>query len=176
MNNENFSLLFKTRLNKSQVNELSLLVSNSKELFDELISIIINGTHHEAFMASWVLQYAGVKQPEWFYENLEALLKHLEINTNESVLRCVTRVIWKTKIPREMDGIVTQKCFEWLENKENPIAVKAFSIHILSKIIDHEPELCHEIKDLTESVLPYASSGLANSAEKLLKKIKKMGY
>jgi hypothetical protein len=75
-----------------------------------------------------------------------------------------------------MDGIVTQKCFEWLEKKENPIAVKAFSIHILSKIIDHEPELCHEIKDLTESVLPYVSSGLANSAEKLLKKIKKMGY
>lgn len=171
-----FKDIYKLRLNKVQVSELEKIVSNSKELFNELVSIIVKGTQHEAFMASWVLQYAGVKQPEWFYEYLETLLKHLEINPNESVLRCVTRVIWKTKIPSEMDGIVTQKCFEWLEKKENPIAVKAFSIHILSKIIDHEPELCHEIKDLTESVLPYVSSGLANSAEKLLKKIKKMGY
>lgn len=69
--------------------------------------------------------------------------------------------------------MIAQKCFEWLENKQGTIASKAFSIHILAKIIDHEPELCHEVKDITESILPYASAGMTNAAEKLLKRLEK---
>ena len=170
-----FKSLFSKRLSKVQVTELVCVVSDSKELFDELIYIIINGNKHEAFMGSWVLQYAAIEQPDWFYEHLHDLLLIIESKRNESVLRCITRIIWKTPIPKEMDGIVTQKCIEWIENKENPIAVKAFSLHTLSKIIEHEPALCNEIRYIDESVLPYSSSGLNNAAEKLLKKIRKMG-
>ncbi len=171
-----FKDIFRVRLNKSQISELEKIISDSKELFDELVSIIINGNKHEAFMASWVLQYAALRKPEWFYQYLPELLKSIENKPNESVQRCIARVLWKTILPDKHIGLIAQKCFEWLENKQGTITSKAFSIHILAKIIDHEPELCHEVKDITESILPYASAGMTNAAEKLLKKIRKMGY
>ena len=171
-----FKDIFQVRLNKVQVSELEIIISDSKELFDEVVSIIINGNKHEAFMASWVLQYAAIRKPEWFYQHLPMLLKSIENKPNESVQRCIARVLWKTTLPEKQIGLIAKKCFEWLENKKGTIASKAFSIHILSKIIDHEPELCHEVKDITESILPYASPGITNAANKLLNKIRKMGY
>lgn len=81
-----FKSLFSKRLSKVQVTELVCVVSDSKELFDELIYIIINGNKHEAFMGSWVLQYAAIEQPDWFYEHLHDLLLIIESKRNESVL------------------------------------------------------------------------------------------
>lgn len=174
ISNKSLNDLYSIRLNRDEVAELAIRVSCSKNLFDKTISTILNGTKHEAFMASWVLGYAGIYEPAWFYFHLPSLLNFMEINHNESVLRSIVRVIRETDIPEEMEGLITLKCIEWLENKKSSIAVRAFSLHVLSKIIDREPALCHEIKDITESVLPYASAGLANAAEKLLKKIQKI--
>lgn len=172
----NFKTIFSSRLSKSQIEEVSIVVYHSDELFNEMIDVILNGKNHEAFMASWALGYAGIKRSDWFYARLPEIFERLEKPAHESVIRNTLRVIWKTKIPKNMEGLITQKCIEWLENKESSIATHAFSIHIMAKIIEHEPELCNEIRDIVESILPYASSGVINSGEKLLKKIRKMGY
>lgn len=172
----NFKSIFNSRLSKKQIAEISEMVSHSEELFNEMIDVILFGKDQSAFMASWAMGYAGIKRPEWFYDRLPEIFERLENPAHESVIRNTLRVIWKTKIPKNMEGIITQKCIEWIENKESSIATQAFSIHVLSKIIEHEPELCNEIRDIVESILPFASSGVANSGEKLLKKIRKMGY
>lgn len=172
----NFKDTFNRRLSKVELSELVVIISDSQEFFNEMIDVILFGKDQSAFMASWALGYAGIKRPEWFYDRLPEIVDRLENPAHESVIRNTLRVIWKTKIPKNIEGIITQKCIEWLENKESSIATQAFSIHILSKIIEHEPELCNEIRDIVESILPFASSGVANSGEKLLKKIRKMGY
>jgi len=40
-----------------------------------------------------------------------------------------------------MVGMLAAHCLHWLEDNKQPIAVRAFSVYVLSKIIDKEPAL-----------------------------------
>jgi benzoyl-CoA reductase/2-hydroxyglutaryl-CoA dehydratase subunit BcrC/BadD/HgdB len=175
-NHDFFDKLLSHRLSKSEVNLWVERVSSSHEMFEELIDLLKHETGIKAFQAAWILQYAAVNKSTWFYPHLPQLLERIKQNPNESVNRALVRVLWKTKIPEKNIGLATQYCMQCLENTKSSIAVKAFSCHVLFKLIDKEPELCLEIREILERLLPFASSGLANSIQKLLTKIRGLGY
>lgn len=154
---------------------LTEIVSNSHELFDDLVDVVISSKNSGAVCPLWVLGYAGVLKPDWFLLRLNDLFEALNSKTHSSVHRNITRVLIRINIPEKHIGIVTKYSIDWLSDNNMPIAVRAFCMHILSKIIETHPELCNEIKDITESIMPNASSGLQNAGEKLLRKIGKMG-
>jgi len=171
-----FQILFTNPLDKNKVKELTILISNSKALFDALVNTILHDGVPASSRAAQVMGYVGIIREEWFLVHLSTILNSLVVEENETICRNIVRVLWKIKLPREVQGLVADKCLKWLENKNRSIAVKAFCLHTLSKIVEHEPELGGEIRAIAESLLPYASSGLKNSAEKILVKINKFGY
>lgn len=172
----NLKVILKNRLTKKEVDLLTDLLCQNYDLFNELIDLIISAKDINILSSSWIMGYAGVIKPDWFLMRLEELYETLTPKTHHSVYRNISRVLMRIKIPEKYSGIATKYSIEWLSDNNMPIAVRAFCMHILSKIIEHEPALSGEIKDITESILPNASSGLQNAGNKLLKKIKKMGY
>lgn len=172
----NLKSILNNRLNKNEVHFLSDLVCQNHDLFDELIDLIISAKDINILSSTWIMGYAGVKKPEWFLRKLDSLYESLTTKTDNSVYRNISRVLMRIKIPEEHSGIVTKYSIEWLSDNNMPIAVRAFCMHILSKIIEHEPALSGEIKDITESILLNASPGLQNAGNKLINKINKMKY
>lgn len=168
--------IFQQRFSKEQTIWLTQEIIQSKVLFDEVISIIIKNEPPFTIGPSWVMGYAGIERPAWYVIRLPELLESLKPQTHQAVYRSIVSVLRQIHIPENIEGLVTDCCIRWVEDANQTIAVKSFSLHILSKIMEKQPELCPEIKLITENLLPFASSGLKNTSEKILLKIKKMGY
>jgi len=63
-------------------------------------------------------------------------------------------------------------CFQYISNPEEAIAVKAFSLTILSKLGEKYPEILPEIKTVIEALWEFESPAFHSRARKILKKLK----
>lgn len=77
------------------------------------------------------------------------------------------------EIEEEWMGGLYEKCFEFLGNPKEEIAVRAFAMVVLYNISNHFSELKPELKALIESVLeePQVSPGVRSKANHILKKL-----
>jgi hypothetical protein len=90
---------------------------------------------------------------------------------HNAVKRNTMRLLQFAKIPKAYSGQVVEKCFHYLLDKKEAVAVKVFSMTVLSHIVRNEPELKHELRIIIEDYLPYATPGFISRARKVLKEI-----
>lgn len=168
--------MFAKRFSALEMKLILAEVTRHKDIFNALIDHILDEDQAFNIGAPWVLSYAGVRKPDWFWERFNDLVEHLTPNTHQAVFRAISRVLKFISIPEDQVAPVINICMFWIEDPKQSIAVKAFSLHTMSKLIYQVPEICPELRFLIESILPYASSGLKNAGNKVLQKIEKLGY
>ncbi len=83
--------------------------------------------------------------------------------------RNVVRILQFVEIPRKLQGVVANLCFELISSIDEPIAVRTFSITVPAKIAQEEPELKKELEIVVRQMLPYATPAFRGRAKKLLK-------
>ncbi|MCC6720592.1 MAG: hypothetical protein IT243_00190 [Bacteroidia bacterium] len=164
------------RLRKPEVDFYVEIATQSNDFFNKLINNLFTTNKILVFNSAWIIGYVGIIKPNWFLSRLGDIYHNLKPNTDDSVYRNISRVLMRIEISDKYQGIVTKNSIDWLSDNKMPIAVRAFCIHIISKIIDKQPYLCNEIRDIIESIIPNSSPGLLNAVHKLLKKINKMNY
>ena len=167
---------FGRRFSAMEMKHIIAEVTSHKHLFNALVDHIMDENQAFNIGAPWVLSYAGVRKPDWFLNRLNDLIHHLKPNTHQSVYRAISRVLKYISIPEDQVATVINICMHWIEDPKQSIAVKAFSLHTMAKFVSQVPEICHELRFLIESMMPYASSGLKNAGQKVLQKIEKLGY
>ena len=74
-------------------------------------------------------------------------------------------------LPSALHGRVMSTCFNFVQAPETPIAVKAFSLSILSNLSVDYPEIRNELKLIIESQWDDASPAFRSRARKILKSI-----
>lgn len=122
--------------------------------------------------AAWSLSYIATNHPELLKYHWETFVKLLvNKNTPEPIKRNLVRFMQEVDIPVKYHGQLTDRCFELVNDPQEEIAIRAFSMTILGNLLGLYPELGKELKLSIEELLPYASPGLKNRAEKILKKI-----
>ncbi|MCB9251083.1 MAG: hypothetical protein H6605_01325 [Flavobacteriales bacterium] len=166
--------LFKYRPGKKELETILSKVIQEKDLFDKLTDLVIQHKKFKNIGPSWALGFAGVKRPIWFLERLDELIDSTDSNTPDCVFRAISRVLRDIEIPEKYIGTATYICFQWVSDPEQSIAVKAFCLHTLSHILLKEPEIANELRVITESLMPNASSGLLNTCQKVLRRIEKL--
>ncbi|HEY5749370.1 MAG TPA: hypothetical protein VIU12_25055 [Chryseolinea sp.] len=90
---------------------------------------------------------------------------------HDAVKRNTLRLLQYSELPKRLHGRVADLCFQYLQSKREPIAVKAFSLTVLQRIVEVQPELGSELKIIIEDQLPYASPAFRSRAMKVLKTI-----
>ena len=90
---------------------------------------------------------------------------------HNAVPRNILRILQFVDIPRPLQGIVTNICFDFLISKEIPVAIKAFSMTVLANIAQKEPDLKNEIISTIQIMLPYGSAGIQSRGRKVLKQL-----
>jgi hypothetical protein len=77
------------------------------------------------------------------------------------------------EIPKSLHGEVANTCFDYLHDRKEAIAVRAFSMTVLANIAKTSPDLKRELILLLEDILPYGSAGLVSRARNTLKQFNK---
>ena len=122
--------------------------------------------------ASWPVGNIGIKYPELFSPYIPSMVQNLENPVHDAVLRNSLRILGAIDVPEDLKGEVYEKCFNFLAEPKNPIAIRVFSMSVLTNIADQFPELKDELIDLIESYYEHGSAGYKSRARKCLKQLR----
>jgi hypothetical protein len=154
---------------KAQVNKVVKFVGDNPGRFKRLIDVYLAGPYRITQRASWPLSYCVEEHPELIRPHLKSILDLLKRpDVHDAVKRNTMRLLQFIDIPKKFNGRIVDLCFTFLQSKTEPVAVKAFCITVLAKLIEHEPDLKHELKIILEDQLPYASPAFRVRANKFL--------
>lgn len=163
---------------KEQCSRICQYIGADAERFGELMHCYLQNDYRLNQRAAWVVTKVVEKYPflleNYFGEILEKL--NGETAYHQAVKRNVIRLFSMIPIPKKWEGEIYDLCFRTLENNQEPIATKVFSMETCYQISRHYPELRNEVKwAIEENLLKFGdqSPGIQNRGQKLLKKMKK---
>lgn len=157
------------RLGKTELEYIVRQVPFSPDKFNELLSLLEpeNPLSERAawFMSYWV-PVGKLSFKEW--ASLLDLLDHPR--ASDSLKRNIVRLLVEEKeVEEDISGRVWDCCFNLAGNRDESIAVRSFSFHVLQNMLKSYPELAGELLDLALMETDHASSGLRNRIEKVIK-------
>lgn len=159
---------------KQQAVKVARWIGGDPKRFAELIRLFLNAEERVVLRCAWIMSHCADQHPAIIIPWISRLVKRAgEPDAPGGVQRNVVRVLQFVDIPRRHQGNVANLCFTFLQDPKIPIAVKAFSMTVLSNIAQQEPDLKHEIALVIEQMLPYGTAGIQSRAKKVLKQLSK---
>ena len=159
---------------KKKAMEIVLWVGDDQERLDELMEVFLVGHFRLNQRAAWPLGIIGEKQPQLLYKHLEAMTEQLSLDVHDAVKRNVLRTFQFIKIPENMQGKIANACFDFLNDQQQPVAFRAFSMTVLFNIGLEQPELLPEIKLVIQENMLNGTSGIMARGRKIMKAIDKL--
>ena len=153
------------------INSVTQYFVDHAEELESLISLLEHKNIKVTNRASWVLSKLGEKIPSQvslFYHPLFEIVSHTESGT---IRRNLMRGLQFLKIPEDMEGQAIDFYLQLLQDKNQPVAVKAIALNISSSIALKYPEFSGELESIIMEQLPYSSPGFKHRANKILRQI-----
>lgn len=148
-------------------------IGTDKKRFGYLINVFFNGTYRLSQRASWPLSFCIEQHPKLVKPHLKKLISGLKKpDLSDASKRNKLRLLQFVSVPRPLQGITSQICFDFLQNRKEPIAVRVFSMTVLANLVEKQPGLKSELRIIIEDELPYGSAGFLSRGKKLLKRLK----
>ncbi|REJ83745.1 MAG: hypothetical protein DWQ44_00415 [Bacteroidetes bacterium] len=122
------------------------LISGNKTLFPALVRMLSDNDTKLVKRAAWVFGTLVKEYPEMMQPQLDLLLHLISQGGHVSVRRNVLRGLQFISIPEKYIVRVIDICFDFLNQHEEPPAVKAFSVTVLSNISCEYPEVKNELR------------------------------
>jgi hypothetical protein len=147
-------------------------VGTSAVRFKALVEVLMAGPYRVTQRAAWPLSYCVEGHPELIKPHFKTLLDMLkQPDTHVAVRRNIVRLLQFVEIPARYRGRVATVCFDLLQDRKEPIAVRVFAMTVLANLVVYEPELGKELTVIIEDNLPYGSPGFVSRGRKILKRL-----
>jgi hypothetical protein len=151
---------------KELCNKIVEWVGENRKRFNKLFHLFLNGEYRVTQRAAWPLSYCAIAHPELMKGNYEKLINNLKKpNLHDSIKRNSVRLLQTVGIPEEYEGSIMELCFTYLETPDEAVAIKAFSITLLTNLAKKYPDIIPEIKLLIEEQLPLQSAAFKGRAK-----------
>ena len=126
--------------------------------------------------AIWVLNYCAEIDFERVKPFQSKLIEHLKNKSLHSgVIRSILRIFLRQPIPKKYESFMLDKCYEYIKNPSEAIAVRAFAMTIVFNISKIYPELLNEFSEVLSYLnLPEESPGIKTTVKKMMKLIAKL--
>lgn len=142
-------------------------------LFKALVDIYIEGPYELTHRAAHVINIITARYPQMIQPHLKRIITHLEKpGVHDAYRRNTIRMLQWIELPRIFQGLILDICFRYLQDKKEAIAIKVFSMSVISKIASDEPSLLAELSIILEDQLPYAGPAFRSRAAKVLRAIR----
>lgn len=152
---------------------ISDLVCNKHELFDELMDIYLRNEEPLSRRAALVIDTVAERHPELLDIHLDSIAEALHRFEHDGLKRISLRMIERSPIPENFIGDLMNLCFGWLVSPGESVAVKVYSMEILYRLSEKEPDLKKELADSIEWRIAEETPGFRSRGKKLLKKLNK---
>ena len=172
MNNlrETLIELLEAEASRKQIDYVLKIVGEDEDAISLLVDLALFGKYPHANRAAWTLDILDRKHSELLDSHIEKLLKNLPNIKSDSIKRPVFSILSKRKLPKRYQGFLINYCFTILQSNSEKIASKVFSMEILAKIAENEPDLLGELFSVINLQYPDASAGFRARARKLWKR------
>lgn len=149
-------------------------LQESPEMLNSLLAFTFSGNRKLSSHASWILGKLADKNPEILLPYMNVLIDGLDRIPNDGTLRCVLRIVALTDpemISTDRHGLLADYCFKALNKGGATIAVKAYSMEILFRLVQLYPELTGELVLSLSMIDESESAGVRARAKMILKKL-----
>ncbi|HTN47033.1 MAG TPA: hypothetical protein VL098_11850 [Flavipsychrobacter sp.] len=155
---------------KAQTQKIADWVGKDEQRFKELLRLFLHDEYRVVQRAAWIVSKVAEQHQELVEPYLEEIVARMtDENVHVAVRRNATRILQFVTIPESLHGDVMNTCFRFFENPAETIAVRCFSMTVLSNLAKYYPEIKQEIKLVIEDTLENgASAGFKSRAKKTL--------
>lgn len=163
-----------TEHSREQAEKIAKWIGNKPDRFSRFIHLFLHDEYRVVQRAAWVLSVVAEKHYELARPWLPQMIaKMQEPGVHVAVKRNVVRILQFLEIPEELHGDVMNVCFDMLADPKETIAVRAFSMTVLTNMSKYYPDIKHELIAIIEDQLEQgASPGFIVRSKKLLKELR----
>jgi hypothetical protein len=168
----NLESALKKEHSKSQCDRIVRYIGNDKLRFGELMKLFFSGEYRIIQRAAWPMSYCIRNYPALARPYLTRFLDKLESSdAHPAARRNIVRLLQYVEIPKRFQGRLMNRCFQFIEDPGEAIAVKAFSLKILENLAALYPEIIPELKQIIESRWDQETVAFRSRGRHILKKI-----
>ncbi|WP_339789200.1 hypothetical protein [uncultured Imperialibacter sp.] len=160
-----------TDRSKRNIERLAQEIGADKEKFAEVMAIFFSGPYRVTHFSAHLLGKCCDLHPHLILPYLGKMIDLLDEDVHDSLKRNILRTMQFIDVPKEHWDKTVQYCFELLQSKKEPIAVKVFGMTVLANLCEKLPELKNELRIIIEDQMPYGSAGFKSRGSKILKKL-----
>ncbi|WP_420386922.1 hypothetical protein [Roseivirga sp.] len=145
------------------------------EQMPELMEQFFSDQERLVQRSAWVVGTLGQRNKDliapYFGQMVSAVRKP---KAHVALRRNVMRVLQFHDVDESLWGELYDVCIRFLEDKEEPVAVKVFAMSTAFRIVKHIPELKGELSAAIENILPEGTAGEKNRGQKILSALAKL--
>jgi hypothetical protein len=154
---------------KKQTDRIVKYIGADKKRFSGLMKLFFKGEYRITQRAAWPMSNCVIRHPVLINPYFKPLLNNLaRKDVPIAVIRNTVRLLQDVNIPKIYHGLVMNACFEFIQSMETAIAVKAFSLTILSNLSMEYPEIRGELKLIIEEQWENSTAAFRSRARKIL--------
>lgn len=158
---------------KKDWQELADHCLSSKEAFFLLMKYFLEGEYRLQQCASNVVAKVHDQAPKLFVDYLPKIIGLLyKQGVSDAVKRNATRLLQTIDLKtldEENIGLLVNSCFSIVQNNNEAIAIRAFSMTILYNAVMIYPDLKNELRPILLEIIDYGSAGEKSRAQKIMK-------
>ena len=149
-------------------------VEQDPKKFQQLFSLLLSDEWLIVQRTAIPICEIASRHPQLMHDHFSELINKMKKpGVHDAVKRNAAKLLSLVPIPEEHEGEIMDWCFKTIEDPEEPVAVKAFSLSILGNLSEKYPDIIPEIKLLIEEQLPGARPGFKARAKMVLKQMNK---
>ena len=143
-------------------------------LLADVVNALSQKDYSSAYNASWILAHCFTEHTDLYQSEYTPLLLHATnaFKGKSGIMRNVLKVFQSVEIKDKQFETVMELAYNTLENIQAEAALRAFSITILERYIQHFPELIPDLIFMLERELPNAGAAFTVRARLFLKRYK----
>lgn len=132
-----------------------------ENLFSALIDMLAESPGRRRGSISWALSRAAQKK-RWcpMDRDSQLLIEQLSIEQEDMPKRCIMAIYQYCEIPEDYESQLLDLCIAFMRDSSEAIAVRAFSITVLSRSIVRYPVIFNEVKDSLYALREHESAAI----------------
>lgn len=158
-----------TEHSKQQTMAIVEFIGEDPKRFAELMKVFFEGEYRLTQRAAWPMNYCAERHPKLILPYLPKLLDCLEReDMHDAVKRNVMRLLQYIEIPKRLMGRVYARSVDFIDDADQPIAVRVFAMTVAARIAKSEPDLMNELRLIVRKHLPHSTAAFRARAKQVL--------